>query len=92
MDVRLAGVLGSPDGQLIQAVVGSVLPPQQAFLFDLFVEAVTLAAQSQNKNDKVGAGVLLVGAVVVLILMVIASNSTGSASATGRARYSESRR
>jgi hypothetical protein len=58
MDVGLAGILNSPDGQLIRAVVGSVLPAPQVWLFDLLVEAVLLAAQAHNRTQKIEAGVL----------------------------------
>jgi hypothetical protein len=77
MDVRLAGVLESPDGQLIQAVVGSVLPAPQVFLFGLLVDAVLLAAQAKNRNQKIGAGVLAVLVLTMALLFRPRSATTG---------------
>jgi len=66
MDMRLAGVLQSPDGQLMRTVAGWVLLPQQAVLFELLSEAIILAAQAQNRGQKVEAG-LLTGAALALL-------------------------
>ncbi len=79
MDVRLATVLGSPDGELIREVVGWVLPPgSTVVLFNLLVDAVLLAAQAQNKDDKVQA--MSLAAVFVLGACFLSSLSKGLSS------------
>jgi hypothetical protein len=91
MDVRLAGVLESPDGQLISAVVGWVLPAPQRTLFDLLTDAVILAAQAQNRGQKVEAGVL-VGAAVALFTGLMLSAADATAATPGRNRSGSTRR
>ena len=76
MEVRLASVLQSPDGELIRYVAWSVLPSQQAALLDLFSDAVLLAAQSENKGQKVQAGVLA-GAAGLMLLGILATAGEG---------------
>ena len=76
MDVRLAGVLESPDGELIRNVAWCVLPPQEAALLDLLSDAVLLAAQVQNKSQKVQAG-MLAGAAALMLLGFLATTGEG---------------
>lgn len=54
----------SPDGKLITAAVGWVMPWPQGAEFELLVSAVLLAAQQRNATQKVGVGVG-VGSVVL---------------------------
>jgi len=56
-EVQLAGILGSPDGKLIQTVVGWVLPGPQAAIFHLLVDAITLAAEATQRDQRKLAGV-----------------------------------
>jgi hypothetical protein len=72
MDVRLAGALESPDGELIRNVVWCVLPPQEAAMIDLLSDAVLLAAQAQNKSQKVQAG-MLAGAGALILLGILSA-------------------
>ena len=76
MDVRLAGVLESPDGELIRNVAWCVLPPQEAALLDLFSDAVLIAAQTQNKSQKVQAG-MLAGASALMLLGILSAVGDG---------------
>jgi hypothetical protein len=68
-DLRVAEWFESPDGELIAAVVVSVLPWPQSWELSLLVEAVTLAAQKRNKNQKVSVGLTGVALVLVLALL-----------------------
>ncbi len=88
MDVRLAGVLTSPDGQLVRTVVGWVLPVQQVLLINLLVDAVILVAQAQNREQKVKAG-FLVGVAVLLIVAFAprTTDNTEAVQATGRSQH-----
>jgi len=68
-EVNLAGWLKSPDGQLIQTVVGWLLPWPEGAEFKLLVKAITFAAQAQqNKERGVAAGVTLIAAALLLVL------------------------
>jgi hypothetical protein len=73
MDVELAGVLQSPDGRLIRAVAGWLLPAWPAALVQLFSDSVLLAAQAKNKDQKISAGLyatasVLIAAAILLML------------------------
>src|SRR5271157_2105476 len=50
-EVGLADWLNSPDGQLIETAVGRVLPMPQAIEFQVLVDALTLAAQAQQRGQ-----------------------------------------
>lgn len=78
-EVRLATWLKSPDGVLIQAVVGWALPQPYGAEFKVLVDAISLAAQARQNNDRLLAGGLTVavGAMVGL-LMLSAHASQGS--------------
>jgi hypothetical protein len=69
-EIKLAGWLKSPDGELIQTVVGWILPWPASAEFKLLVDAVTLAAQAKQKNERgVAAGLTLVGAVLLFFIL-----------------------
>ena len=71
-EVNLAGWFASPDGEMIQTVVGWVLPWPESGEFRLLVEAITLAAKAKQKNERgVAAALTLIG--VVLAAMVLFS-------------------
>lgn len=76
MDLRLAGVLESPDGELIRYVASYLLPPQDWAILDLFSDAILLAAQAQNKSQKVQAG-MLAGAGALILLGILSSLGDG---------------
>jgi len=70
-EVNLAGLLKSPDGQLIQTVVGWVLPWPTSAEFKLLVDAITLAAQAKQKNERgLAAGLTVVGAFLLLLIFL----------------------
>lgn len=66
-EVRLAGFMGSPDGQLIQVVVRQVVPAPYSTEFKLLVDAVTLAAEAKQKNQQKRAGLATAGAAVIAL-------------------------
>jgi hypothetical protein len=69
-EVQLAGILDSPDGELVRAVVGWVLPGPQAALFHLLVDAILLAAEATQRDQRKLAGACtLVGAAVIAVLL-----------------------
>lgn len=67
--LRLGGFLKTPDGNLIAEGVGLALPSADRAIFNLAVEALTLAANDQEDVTplQVGAGVLVVGALLLLL-------------------------
>lgn len=67
--LRLGGFLKTPDGNLIAEGVGLALPSADRSIFNLAVEALTLAANDQEDVTplQVGAGVLVVGALLLLL-------------------------
>jgi hypothetical protein len=66
----LARWFQSPDGELIVWAAGQTLGPFAGADLDLFVDAVTLAAQARSRNQKVTAGALLcVAAFLGLVLL-----------------------
>ncbi len=68
-EVNLAGLLKSPDGQLIETVVGWVLPWPMSAEFKLLVDAITFAAQAKQKNERgLAAGLTLVGVALFLLI------------------------
>jgi hypothetical protein len=69
-EVRLAGILGSPDGQLIQAVVRQVVPAPYSTEFKLLVDAVMLAAEAKQKNQQKRAALATAGVVVIGLAMI----------------------
>jgi hypothetical protein len=72
-EIGLAGVLRSPDGRLIETVVGWILPWPASAEFKLLVGAITLAAQARQKNERgVAAGLTLVS-IALLLLMFLSS-------------------
>ncbi len=68
-DVYLAQWFQSPDGHLIMWAAGEALSPWAGADLQLFADAVTLAAQARNKNQKVSA---LWGLVAVAALSALA--------------------
>jgi len=68
-DVYLAQWFQSPDGHLIMWAAGEALSPWAGADLQLFADAVTLAAQARNKNQKVSAlwGFVAVAALSALI-------------------------
>jgi hypothetical protein len=58
-DVRLAEWFQTPGGELLIWAAEHAIGPYAGNDLNLFVEAVTLAAQARNKNQKLAAGVLI---------------------------------
>ena len=70
-EVNLAGLFKSPDGQLIKTVVGWVLPWPMSTEFELLVDAITLAAQAKQKNERgLAAGLTAAAAFVILLIFL----------------------
>jgi hypothetical protein len=68
-EVNLAGLLKSPEGQLIETVVSWILPWPMSSEFKLLVDAITLAAQAKQKNERgLAAGLTAVAAFVLLLI------------------------
>jgi len=65
-DIRLAGFLASPDGQVVTAVVKQVLPYPYNVGVPLLVEAIMLAAQEQT-NRQIGTTLLGAGAGALIL-------------------------
>jgi hypothetical protein len=81
-EVKLASWLQSPDGVLIQTVVGWVLPQPHGAEFKLMVAAISSAAQARQDNERGLAGVLtlVAGAMLALLLFsVLRSQESHSA-------------
>lgn len=74
--IQLGGLLSAPDGELIAEGVRLALPNTDRVVFDLAVEALTLAAERQAtiSTRRVGVGVL-VGA--LLLWLLVTSESSG---------------
>jgi len=68
-EANFAGLLKSPDGQLIQTVVGWILPWPVSAEGNLLVDAITLAAQAKQKNERGRAAGLTAVAAFVLLLI-----------------------
>ena len=66
-DVYLAQWFQSPDGQLIVRAAGEALSPWASADIHLFVDAVTLAAEARNKNQKVAATMLAVALIAAVM-------------------------
>ena len=79
-EVKLATWLKSPDGVLIQTVVGWVLPQPQGLEFTLLVDAISLAAQAQQDNERglAGGWTVVVGAMVALLLFWVLPSQEGN--------------
>jgi hypothetical protein len=70
-EIKLGSWLQSPDGVLIQTVVGQVLPQPYSIEFSVLVEAISLAAQAQRDNDRgLAAGLTVVGAATLVLLLL----------------------
>ena len=65
-DIKLAGFLESPDGAVIAQVVQSILPFPGNLEATVMIDAIKVAASKRTSGQKLG--VLLVGALVVVIL------------------------
>jgi hypothetical protein len=64
--LRLASFLRSPDGQLVRAVVGRILPWPESAEFRLLIDAILLAANAKKRDERV-----LVGALATLVGLVV---------------------
>ena len=73
-EVRFAGFMGEPDGQLIEAAVKQALPYPYGTEFQLLVDAVKIAADAKQKGEQTRAG-LATAAVLLIGLLVIAGRS-----------------
>jgi hypothetical protein len=51
-EIDLAGLFRGPDGELIETVVGWVLPWPESVEFKLLVDAITAAAKAKQKNQR----------------------------------------
>jgi hypothetical protein len=69
-EVKLAGWLKSPNGAMARTVVGWVLPQPYGAEFTLLVEAIMLAAQAQQDDQRKLAGGLTIVAVATLALLL----------------------
>jgi len=68
-EINLAGVVKSPDGQLIETVVAWVLPWPTSLEFKLLVDAITAAAKAkQNSQRGVAAGLTLAAGVLLFAM------------------------
>lgn len=69
-ELRLAPFLMSPDGELVRAVVGRLLPFPESYEFRLLVEAITKAAGARTQGDRqtAGAWTALAGITALLLL------------------------
>jgi hypothetical protein len=66
--LRFASFLRSPDGELVRAIVGRLLPWPESAEFRLLVDAILLAANGKTRDERVLVGVLtgLVGLALFL--------------------------
>jgi hypothetical protein len=65
-EINLAGLFRSPDGELIETVVGWILPWPTSLEFKLLVDAINAAAKAKQRNQRgVAAGLtFLAGALL----------------------------
>jgi hypothetical protein len=68
--LKLADLVNSPDGSLIAAGVGLVIPEVYAADYALFVDALKLAAKTQQKGRRQFAGALALVAVLLFALAI----------------------
>lgn len=69
-ELQVAGILTTPDGELIRAVVGWILPWPANAEFKLLVDAVTLAASAKQRDQRILAGTLTVLATITVGLIL----------------------
>ncbi len=69
-EVRLAGLLNTPNGELIQTVVNWVLPYPMNIESKLLFDAIMLAANAKQRNERGLAAVFSIAALVFLGLIV----------------------
>ena len=70
-EIGLASALTSPDGRLIETVVGHVLPFPHGLEFQLLVDALILAGEAQQIRAFRRAALLSVGAVAIIATMAL---------------------
>lgn len=77
-ELYLAEWFESPDGELIMWAAGEALSPWAGADLHLFADAVTMAAQARNKNQKVSVlwGFVAVAALSALIVGFVKTFST----------------
>ena len=68
-EVQLAGFFGSPDGQLISASVGRLLPYPASAEYQLLVEAVTHAAIAKQRDHQATAAVWTIAAAATVTVL-----------------------
>lgn len=69
-EIDLAGVFRSPDGKMIETVVGGVLPWPASVEFKLLVDAITAAAKAKQKNQRgKAAGMTLIAGTVLYVIL-----------------------
>jgi hypothetical protein len=76
-ELQLAGLLKTPDGELIQTVIGWMIPWPASGEFKLLVDAVTLAAAAKQRDQRTLAGALTVAAAFILGLVLIELKQSG---------------
>ena len=79
-DVHIAQWFESPDGELISNAVALALPPPGGLEVQLLKDAVLIAAQEQNRNQKIVFGVLALALASVLasVIFIVAGKTLPS--------------
>ena len=72
-DVHIAQWFESPDGELISNAVALALPPPGGLEVQLLKDAVLIAAQAQNRNQKIVFGVL--ASVLASVIFIVAGKT-----------------
>ena len=76
-DVHIAQWFESPDGELISDAVEDALPFPLGAGAELLKEAVLIAAQEQNRNQKIAFGVLALASVLASVIFIVAGKTPG---------------
>ena len=79
-DVGLASWINGPDGALITSVVGLVLPWPESAEYQLLIEAILIAGQTQQANQRgLAAGVMLMLGVLIALVRSLGARHVRSA-------------
>jgi hypothetical protein len=71
--LALGSALGTTEGQLIAEAVSMVIPPEDRPLFDLAVDALTLAALRQHEESRRRAGAVALAVAAGVVLLFVAA-------------------
>ena len=77
-DVHIAQWFESPDGELISNAVAWALPFPWGLEVQLLKDAVLIAAQEQNRNQKIAFGVLALASVLASVIFIVAGKTLPS--------------